>query len=429
METIPLGWLYGILVLLLIISGFFSGSETGLMRLNRYRLRRLADEKHGGAMRAHKLLSTPDRLIGLILLGNNFVNIIITQLASYIGFRLYGDVGIAIATGVLTIVLLIFAEVAPKTLAAIYSERIAFPAAYIYTPLLKIAYPVVWLVNSISNGLLRLIGMPVDGSPSDALNRQELRAIVDESGTQISPQHQKMLLGILDLQEVTVEDIMVPRNEMTGVDLEDDWDAIAEQFIHAQHARLPVYRESMDRIVGIVHLRRILPLIISRKFTREALESVIRTPYYIPAGTSLTKQLLSFQDMKRRVAFVVDEYGDIDGLITMEDILEEIVGEFTSDPAASARDIHPQGKGCYLIDGSIHIRKLNRILNIELDTQGPKTLNGLILEHMEMIPEPNTSLLLSGYPVEIIQIKSNAVKVVKMQINQKQTSPADALNG
>lgn len=428
MEDIPIGVLFGALVLLLVFSGFFSGSETGLMRLNRYRLRHLAQEGHGGATRAQRLLEIPDRLIGLILLGNNFVNILITQLATYIGYRLYGEVGVAIATGLLTLALLIFAEVAPKTLAALNPERIAFPASYIYVPLLRVTWPLVWIVSQLANATLRLFGVVPEASAAEALSREELRTVVHEAAPHISKKHQAMLISILDLEEVTVEDIMVPRNEILGVDLDDDWDDIEQQIINTRHTRMPVFRESIDHIVGLVHVKRMLPLIARGELNRDTLIELVREPYFIPEGTTLTRQLLNFQRERRRVGFVVDEYGDIDGLVTLEDILEEIVGEFTTDPSAQSRDILPQEDGSFLVDGGIHLRELNRALGLELPVDGPKTLNGLILEYLEMIPEPSTSLLLSGYPIEIVQTKGNAVKIAKIQPSKRRVA-ADSEEG
>jgi Mg2+/Co2+ transporter CorB len=386
-----------------------------LIALNRYRLRHLARSGHPGARRAQGLLDQPDRLIGLILLGNNFVNILITQLATYIGYRIYGDLGIAIATGALTLLLLIFAEVAPKTLAALHSERIAFPAAYVYVPLLKVAYPLVWTVNLIANALLRLLGVTTGGAPTQALSREELRTVVTEAGSLIPRRHQGMLLSILDLEQATVEDIMLPRNEIVGIDLDEDWDEIMDELTNSIYTRLPVYRGGIDHVLGIVHLRRILPPLLKGELTREGLETAIREAYFIPEGTNLNRLLLNFQREKRRIGLVVDEYGDIQGLVTLEDLLEEIVGEFTTDPGSYSRDIQPQTDGSFVVDGSAHIREIDRALDWDLPTDGPRTINGLILEHMEFIPEPGTSLMINGYPIEIIQTKNNQVKTVRMR--------------
>lgn len=419
MDAIPLGALFGALIFLLVLSAFFSSSETGLMTLNRYRLKHLAKAKHAGAMRAQRLLERPDRLIGLILVGNNFVNVLASAIATVIGLRLYGDLGIAIATGVLTLVVLIFSEVAPKTLAALHPERIAFPAAFIYIPLLKLLYPLVWAVNKTANGLLRLLGVSTEHVGGHSLSREELRTVVLEAGAMIPKRHQKMLLNLLDLEKATVEDIMIPRNEVVGLDLSDDIDEITELLTHTQYTRLPVFEESIDHVVGILHLRNIVPLLKRGALTHEDLRSVVREPYFIPEGTSLTRQLLNFQREGRRTGLVVDEYGDIQGLVALEDILEEIVGEFTTDPAALNKDITPQEDGSYLIDAGANVRDLNRALHIELPTDGPKTLNGLILEYMEDIPEAGTSLLLAGYPIDIVQTKDNAVKTARIRPGQR----------
>ncbi len=413
MNDIPLGALFGTLVFLIVLSGFFSGSETGLMSLNRYRLRHLAKAKHAGALRASRLLERPERLIGLILLGNNFVNILASAIATIIGLRMLGETGIAIGTGLLTFVILIFAEVAPKTLAALHPERVAFPAAFVLTPLLRVLFPLVWIVNLLTSGLFRMLGVVETGGSSHALSTEELRTVVNEAGAMIPRRHQRMLTNILDLEKVTVEDIMVPRNEVVGIDLEDEWATIMEQLVNSQHTRLPVYRGDIDHVVGMLHLRDALRLFQRESFDREDLAEILGEPYFVPEGTGLNTQLLNFQRQRRRIGLVVDEYGDIQGLATLEDILEEIVGEFTTDPAASHRDIHLQEDGSYLVDGSVTVRELNRLLKLNLPPKGPKTLNGRVLEYLETIPEPGTSLLLSGYPLEIVQTTGNAVKTVK----------------
>lgn len=425
MDAIPLSALFGVLIFLLILSAFFSGSETGLMTLNRYRLRHLARAKHPGAVRAQRLLEQPDRLIGLILLGNNFVNILASAVATVIGLRLFGETGIAIATGLLTLVVLIFSEVAPKTLGAMHPERIAFPAAFIYVPLLKLLYPLVWVVNQIVNALLKALRIKPGTGSEQALSREELRTVVLEAGAMIPKRHQKMLLNLLDLEKASVEDIMIPRNEIVGVDLSEDIEQISELLAHTQYTRLPVYDESIDHVVGILHLRNIVPLLRRGELTHNALRAAAREPYFIPEGTSLTRQLLNFQRESRRTGLVVDEYGDIQGLVALEDILEEIVGEFTTDPGAAIKDITAQEDGSYLIDCGISVRDLNRALHIELPTSGPKTLNGLILEHMEDIPEAGTSLLLAGYPIEILQTKDNAVKIARIDPKERRPRPGE----
>jgi Mg2+/Co2+ transporter CorB len=415
LDDTPLSVLITALVFLIFLSAFFSGSETGLMTLNRYRLRHLADKQHPGAMRAQKLLQRQDRLIGLILLGNNFVNVLASILMTLITLRLYNDTGLLFAAGlVLTIVILLFAEVTPKTLAALHPERIAFPAAFVYVPLLKLLSPLVWVVNWIANGLLKLLGVSPEHGSSDALTTEELRSVVMEAGAMIPKRHQSMLLNLMDLEKVTVEDIMVPRNEVTGIDIEADWEISHKLLMDSQHTRLPLYRETIDNVIGILHLKNVLPLLYRDQLDRDTLQDIAREPYFIPENTSLNRQLLNFQREHRRVGFAVDEYGDMQGLVTLEDILEEIVGEFTSDPSAHIEDIQTQNDGTWLVDGSIAIRQLNSALGMSLSTDGPKTLNGLITEYMEMIPETGTSLLLDNHPVDIVQIKDNMIKTVRI---------------
>lgn len=414
MDDIPIGVLTGALIFLIILSAFFSGSETSLISLNRYRLRHLAKTKHRGAVRASKLLERPDRLIGLILLGNNFVNILASAIATIIAIRLYGEIGIAIAAGLLTLVILIFAEVTPKTLAVLHPERLAFPAALVLSPLLKLLYPLVWLVNIAANSLLRLLGIKVDSSTREDLTSEELRMIVTEAGAMIPRRHQTMLANILDLEKVTVDDIMIPRNELVGIDMDHDWEDILKQLTTSQHTRMPVFRTDINNIIGMIHIRNTMELLTRKKSTKEDLNQWIQEAYFVPEETPLNTQLLHFQREKRRSGLVVDEYGDIKGLVTLEDILEEIVGEFTTDPANHIKEVHRQTDGTFLVDGSANIRELNRVMEWNLPTDGPKTFSGLITEHMQSIPKPGTSLMLAGYPVEIVQTKDNMVKTAQI---------------
>ena len=416
MDDVPLSALLLALFLLILLSAFFSGSETGLMTLNRYRLRHLADKQHRGALRVQRLLQRQDRLIGLILLGNNFVNILASILMTLITLRLYNDAGYVFAGGmVLTVVILLFAEVTPKTLAALHPERIAFPAAWVYIPLMRLLFPLVWLLNAAANIVLKLFGVSPGEQASQALTNEELRTVVIEAGALIPKRHQSMLLNLMDLEKVTVEDIMVPRNEITAIDLDENWETTKKTLTASQYTRLPLYRETINQVVGMLHLRDVLPLLYRDQLDLDSLQQAARAPYFIPENTSLNHQLLNFQREKQRIGFAVDEYGNIQGLVTMEDILEEIVGEFTSDPAAQVEDITPQQDGSWLVDGSINIRTLNTALNMRLSIDGPKTLNGLVTEQLEMIPEAGTSLLLDNHPVEIIQIKDNRVKTVRIQ--------------
>lgn len=426
MDEIPLSVLFGALAFLIVLSAFFSGSETGLMTLNRYRLRHLARARHPAAIRAQKLLERPDRLIGLILLGNNFVNILASTLTAVIAVRLIGEAGLVVGAALLTLVILIFAEVTPKTLAALHPERVAFPAAFVYGPLLWLMYPFVWAVNSIANALLKTVGVHPETSSADTLSQEELRTVVLEAGAMIPKRHQDMLLNILDLEKVTVEDIMIPRQEVTGIDLEDDWNTIVQQITSSQYTRLPVFRDSIDNVVGFIHLRKVLPLLKRNKLDEETLQNLVREPLFIPENTPLNRQLLNFQRERRRVGLVVDEYGDIQGLVTLEDILEEVVGEFTTDPLTSTRDYITEEDGSFLVSGSTNVRDLNRGLNMELPTDGPKTLNGLVLEYLEDIPQPGTSVLLAGYPIEIVQTKGNLVKTLRVHANKRRLTQPDS---
>lgn len=414
MEELSLTTLSVTLFVLIILSGCFSASETAMMSLNRYKLRHLAQAGHPGAVRAQRLLDRTDRLIGLILLGNNFVNILASAIATVIALRLLGEAGIAIATGILTFVILIFAEVAPKTLAALHPERVAFPATLILEPLLKVSYPLVWLVNIMANTLLGLFGVHPKSGAMQQLSSEELRTVVNEAGALIPRQHQEMLISILDLEKVTVEDVMVPRNEIVGININDDDQIILKQLVHTQHTRLPVFRDNVENVVGFVHARNALHILADGNFSKDKLLNICREPYFIPVGTPLNNQLLSFQREKRRIAFVVNEYGDIQGLVTLESILEEIVGEFTTDIAATIKEIHPQEDGSFLVDGGAFIRELNRSMEWELPTDGPKTLNGLIIEYLESIPETGTSVLIAGYPIDIVQTGNNAIKTIRI---------------
>nr|WP_207161355.1 HlyC/CorC family transporter [Rhabdochromatium marinum] len=405
--------LFLVLLGLLILSGFFSGSETALMTLNRYRMRHQAEQGHRGAQLAARLLERPDRLIGLILLGNNFVNILASSLATVIALRLGGEGTIALAAGLLTLVILVFSEVTPKTLAALHPERLAYPAAIIYMPLLRVLYPIVWLVNLIANGLLKQLGVRPDEHRGHALSQEELRTVVTEAGAMIPERSRDMLLAILNLEQATVEDIMVPRHEVEGIDIQDDDEDIINAIKRSSYARLPLFDGSIDNVIGIFHARNALGGLLERDGLKDALRRLAREPYFVPEGTQLYRQLLNFQRAKERIALIVDEYGDFQGMVTLADLVEEIVGEITTDPSDSFPELHRNEDGSLLFDGGITVRELNRALRWELPTDGPKTLNGLILDYMETIPEPGTSLKLHGYPLEIIQADDTAVKTVK----------------
>ena len=417
MQHPSLGLLFTALGGLLILAAFFAGSETALMSLNRYRLRHRASEGSRGARLAEELLARPDRLIGLILLLSTLVNVAAPILVGFIALKLGGEFLVAFGAALLAFVLLIFCEVAPKTFGALHPERLALPAAYIYTPLLFLLYPFVWFTNLLANGVLRMFGVSRQVA-ANSLSSEELRTVVAEAGAMIPRRHQQMLVSILDLENATVEDIMVPRNEIVGIDVDDDWDRILEQLRQSQHTRLPVYQGEIDRIIGLLHMKQVVHELARGHLDQETLTAAAqaREPYFVPSGTTLNTQLLNFQRNKRRMAFVVDEYGDIQGLVTIEDILEEIVGEFTTDPATMMhKDVHAEADGSFVASASATIRALNRSMRWNLPTDGPKTLNGLIVEFLETIPEPGTTLKMADYMLEVLQTGDNAIKTVRIR--------------
>jgi Mg2+/Co2+ transporter CorB len=421
LDDISLGSLYTALFILIILSAFFSSSETGLMAINRYRLMHLANSGHRGARLAQKLLTRPDRLIGLILLGNNMVNILAASIATVIAMRLYGDNGIWVSTLAMTVIVLIFAEVAPKTVAALHPERVAFPASYVLVVLLKLLNPIVWLVNSFANLLLRPFGVKTDVVALERLNREELRTLVTEGG-QISNDHQRMLVNILDLEQASVEDVMVPRGDIVGIDLNDDWSDILSQLTQTMYTRLPVYKESIDNVVGLLHIRTIISKLSLGGLSFEDLQRSVRRPYFVPEGTSLTRQLLEFQGKERRMALVVDEYGDIQGLVTLDDILEEIVGEFTPEGRGRSRSMRRLDDGNYLVDGSTSVRTLNRRLDWDLPFDEAHTLGGLLIEEMENIPVGKCSIQIGPHIMTIVDIRDNVIHKVLIKPNRVQSA-------
>ncbi len=425
LDAISLPALFGLLALLIGLSAFFSGSETGLMTLNRYRLQHNAKQGHRGARLAQGLLARPDRLIGLILLGNVMANTLAASVALIIGYRLHGVDGAAIAPVALTFVLLIFGEVAPKTLAALHPERVAMPAAFIYWPLQRLLLPVLMFVNLLSNGLLRLFGVSPEDAAQHSLSAEELRSVVAEAGAMIPQRHQRMLLSILDLERATVEDIMIPRNEILGIDISEPWEKVREVIIGSSHTRVPVFDGSIDDLKGVVHLRKLVRLAANDDLSVKSLLTQVREPYFIPEGTPLNQQLLNFQDQKRRIGFVVDEYGDIQGLVTLEDILEEVVGEFTSDPATRVKNVYLDADGSVLAHGSVTLRALNRSLGWKLPTGGPKTLNGLVLEKLQELPKAGKRVEIGSYQIEITDTRANAVKTARIRpMNSAQAAAA-----
>jgi Mg2+/Co2+ transporter CorB len=387
-----------------------------MMTLNRYRLRHKAKQGNRAALRVEHLLRRPDRLISLVLIGNNLVNILASAIATIVGMRLYGNVGVAIATGVLTFVILIFSEVLPKTIAALYPEKIAYPVSVLLKPLQILMLPLVWLLNTITRLLMRLIGIKVDNAMTTALSKDELRTLVNESRSQMSRRHQDMLLSVLDLEKVTVDDIMTPRNEIVGIDINDEWKAIARQLTHSPHGRIVLYRDSLDDAIGMLRLREAYRLMTEKnEFNKETMLRAADEIYFIPEGTPLSMQLVKFQRNKKKVGLVVNEYGDIQGLVTVEDILEEIVGDFTTSMSPSlAEEVSPQQDGSVIIDGTANIRELNKAFNWTLPEEEARTVNGMILEAIEEIPAPGTHIRLSHYQIEILDVQDNMVKQVRI---------------
>jgi Mg2+/Co2+ transporter CorB len=426
LQDIPLPWLSGILVLLVTLSAFFSSTETALMSINRYRLRHRAREGSSGARAAEKLLASPDRLIGLILVCNNFVNSAAAAIVTVICLQLGGEAFAAVGIGLFTVVLIIFGEVAPKTFGALYPERLALPAAHVYQVLLRLLFPVVVATNLVANGVLRVFGISREKASATSLSREELRTVVAEASTVIPHRHQRMLMSILDLERIVVEDIMVPRSEVAGIDVSDEWEDILDQLRDSRHTRIPVYDGSLDELVGILHMKKVARLMARDEFDREQLLALARSrePYYVPEGTSLNTQLLNFQRQRRRVAFVVDEYGDVQGLVTLEDLLEEIVGEFTSDTSSLHKDVLKEKGGSFIVNALASVRTLNRKMGWTLPTTGPRTLNGLIIEYLETIPEAGTSLRINDYSIDILQTSDNAVKTVRLKSISQAVSAA-----
>lgn len=416
MNDIPLPVLVGTLIALIALSAFFSGAETGLLMMNHYRLKTRADKGGASARIALKLLKRPDRLIGLILLSNHFVNNLAATVMALIMLRLYpNESGLALGTFVLTLLILVFSEVTPKMLAALYPERIGLPAAYVYWVLRLPLLPLVWITSLVSNSLLRLAGVTADDAARQGRCAEELRAVVGEAAAMIPQRHQKMLLSILDLEKATVEHVMIPRNEIVGLDVTEPWPVIRDRIIEGEHTRLPIYAGSIDDLRGVIHVRQVLRQMAQDALDPLSLLALAREPYFIPEGTPLNQQLLNFQNQKRRIGFVVDEYGDIQGLVTLEDVLEEIVGEVTADPAARLKNVQADPDGAYQVSGSATVRSLNRSLGWRLPTDGPRTINGLLMEKLEQIPAPGGKVDIGGYRFEIIETRANTVKAARVR--------------
>ena len=410
LYDISLSFLFGIIFILVLCSAFFSGSETSMFAINRYRIKHLMDNNHTGAKRINNLMQRPDRLIGTILIGNNLVNILASSLATVMAIRIFGDKGIAIATIGLTLIILIFAEITPKTIAALYPERIAYPASRLLKPLSALLAPLVVSVNFVSHCLLRLMDMDPKKTVDDDLNSDELKTLLGNSGTVISERHQQMLLNIFELDSTCVEDIMIQRGDMYAINLNDDIDTIKKHLENCAFTRIPVYENNEDNIIGILHIRNIAKLLCQKKLNKHMIRSMLRKPAFTPESTGLQKQLAHFQQQKRRISMVVDEYGQVVGLVTLEDILEEIVGEFTSNLIPLSQEIKQKNANSYEVSGSLSVRDINRMCQWSLPLSGPKTLNGLIVESLECFPDGNACIAINEYIIEIITIENDFVE-------------------
>jgi Mg2+/Co2+ transporter CorB len=416
-HDIPLSWLFAALAGLLLLAGFFSIAETSMMALNRYRLKHLVKQGHRGARLVMALLDRTDRLLGVILLGNNLINAASSVLATVICVRLFGEgeVALMVATGAITFFILVFSEITPKVIGASFPEAIALPSAYVLTPLLRVAYPIVWFVNLFVQGLLRVLFIRVKKEQDGHLSMEELRTLVLEGGKFIPKKHQTIFLNLFELEDMTVDDTMTPRGQLESIDLKDDLEDIRDAIATAHHTRLVVCEGGLDNTIGILHVRKVLNATRrGEQVDIETLRSVMRDPYFVPEGTPLLTQLTNFQENQRHMGLVVDEYGEILGLVTMKDILEEIVGEFTSQAIGSAALFHREADGSVIADGGCSLRVLNRKAGFDFPLEGPKTINGLLLEQLEDIPEGGTSLVVADHPVEILQVQNRMVKVVRI---------------
>jgi len=410
-DEIPLSWELAALVLLLVMSGFFSIAETSMMALNRYRLRHMVAQGHGGARRAAALLRHTDRLLGAILIGNNVVNAAAATLASVIAVELVGQGRMAYAVSTLGIsfVIIVFAEITPKVIGATYPERIALPLAYMLGPLQKLLTPAIWFVNLFSRPLLRLVGVrPGEASEAPRLSPEEIRTLVRESSAFMPKKHVTILLNLFDLTDITVQDIMLPRARIESLKLDDDVATIARHLATSYHMRLPVFRDSRGDVLGVLHLRKVLSPLMAGTLDKAQIEALLAPPYFVPATTPVFAQMQYFQENEERIALVVDEYGELMGLVTLEDIIEEIIGKFTTSVPAAAHALAWGADGSATIDGATPVREVNRALGLELPTEGPKTLNGLILEHLRDIPEADVSIKIGEVPLEIVHAQGAA---------------------
>lgn len=417
MDDFPLSALLIALAVLLVLSAFFSISEISMMSLNRYRLRHLAQQNHRGAQLAVSLLAQTDKLLGVILLGNNLINALSAALVTILAVRFWGnnEFAITMATLIVTFLILVFAEISPKIVGAAYPEKIAFVASFILGPLIRLFSPAIWFVNLFVQGLLKLLRLKPSEAEEHKISMPELRTLVLEASGFIPKKHQSVLLNLFELEEVTVDDVMTPRSQIEAIDISTSPEEIWQQLTTSHHTQLPVYDGELNNIVGIVHTRRVLHQAQGEEFTVEALKQILREPYFIPVGTALLTQLQHFQENQRKFGIVVDEYGELQGLVTVEDILEEIVGEFTTRSPLRATHFREQPDGSWLVDGSSSLRDLNRKLGLKFPLDGPKTLNGLILEHFQDIPEAGTSFRIADHTLDVMQTQDRVVKIVKVR--------------
>ena len=425
MEGIPLSALSLTLVILLGLSAFFSLSETAMMASNRFRLRHLAQNGHRGAQLALALFEQTDKMLGVILLGNNLINSASATLVSIIAIELFGEDKWVLAIGTLavTFAILVFAEITPKIIGATYADRLALILGYILSPLLRLFYPIVWFINLFASGILRLLHLaPSDKEETSKLSPEELRSLVLESAHLIPQKHSAILSSLFELNDITVEDLMTPRGQIEILDIEQNWEAVIEQIATSHHSRLPVCRESLDQLVGVLPVRRMIRNLREEALDESQLLELLNPPYYIPAGTAVFSQLAFFQENRQRIGFVVDEYGDILGLLTLEDIIEEFVGDFTSSLTDLGSEVDWDDNGSVIVEGGRALREINRRLGLSFPLDGPKTLNGLILEHFQDIPEAGVSIKLTGIPVEILRTQDRSVVTVRIFRPQSQAS-------
>lgn len=417
MDDIPLSWQFWTLALLLVMSGFFSIAETSMMALNRYRLRHLVAEGHGGAKRAADLLRHTDRLLSAILIGNNVVNAAAATLAGVIAVELVGQGKVAYALSIfgISFVIIVFSEITPKVLGATYPERIALPLAYVLGPLQRLLTPAIWFVNLFSRPLLRIVGVrPGEANEAPHLSPEEIRTLVRESSAFMPKKHVTILLNLFDLTDITVQDIMLPRAKIESIRLDEDMHAIARQLGTSYHMRVPAFRDARGDVLGVLHLRKVLAPLMAGTLDKEQIEALLAPPYFVPASTPVFVQMQYFQENEESIALVVDEYGELMGLVTLEDIIEEIIGKFTTSLPTAAHALAWNADGSATVDGATPVREVNRALGLELPTEGPKTLNGLILEHLRDIPEADVSIKIGAVPLEIVHAQGRSVKTVRI---------------